>query len=307
MSSTSPGGPDRVLTPKELLLKVIFWGIIITVCMTVLLPVFAVSMYAFADETTYPRPTVYNAAGEAVSIGHMIIPPNFGQNGDLFYHFKMVWQLEDLPTYLIRSFILAIGTVILSICLSAPAAYSFTRFRFPLRRTLLFSFFVFMMMPDVVFGVSLFSMFSKLGLVNTIPGVILVHTLRAVPLTLFILMGVFKSIPETLEEAAFTMGTSRMKTLLKVTFPLAAPGVAAASIYAFLLSWDDFVLTVLVGGPDSNNLAVLASRFMIGTDVQHYRASATAVIMLVPVLIVNFFVQRYMKSDYLTGGMARDF
>lgn len=295
MSLKSPGDRKR-LTPRQLLGRVILWGIIIVVCFTVLAPIFAVTLYAFADETTFPRPG-----------GDMVIPPNFGQNNDLFYHFKMVWKIEDLPTYLVRSLILALGTVALSIILATPAAYAFVRFKFPFQRTILLSFFVFMMLPDVVFGVSLFTMFYDWGLVDTIPGVIIVHALRAIPLTLFILRGVFESIPETLEEAAMTMGSSRLETLIKVTFPLAAPGVAAASIYAFLLSWDDFVLTVLVGGPDSYNLAVLASRFMIGTDVQHYRASATAVIMLVPVLFVNYFVQRYMKADYLTGGMARDF
>ncbi|OQY28412.1 MAG: hypothetical protein B6244_07370 [Candidatus Cloacimonetes bacterium 4572_55] len=287
---------NKHLTPKQLLIKTLFWGLIIWICGTILLPIFAVTMYSLADETTYPR-----------SGGDMVIPPHWGQEGNLLHHFKMVWILEDLPVYLARSLVLALGTVILSITLSAPAAYAFVRFRFPFRKILLLSFFVFMMMPDIVFGVSLFSMFYKWGLINTIIGVIMVHTLRAIPLTLLILNGVFESIPPTLEEAAFTMGTSRLRTLRKVILPLSAPGVAAASIYAFLLSWDDFVLTVLVGGPESYNLAVLASRFMIGTDVQHYRASATAVIMLVPVLFVNFFVQRYMKSDYLTGGMARDF
>lgn len=283
-------------SPRQLTVKVLFWGLIAFICIGILMPIMAVSMYAFADETTFPRQG-----------GDMIVPPNFGQQGQVFYHFIRIWETERLSIYLVRSLFLAISTVSLSILFATPAAYAFVRYRFPLRKTMFVSIFIFMMLPDVVFGVSLFTMFYKWGILDTKLAVILVHTLRAIPLVTLILNGVFEAIPVTLEEAAFTMGTSRLQAIRKITLPLAAPGVAAASIYAFLLSWDEFVLTSFVGGPSSSNLAVLASRFLIGHDVQHFKASATAIIMLVPVLFVTYFIQRYMKADYLTGGLARNF
>ena len=239
----------------------------------------------------------------------MLFPPinGWGQNGDLLYWIKEAWTTVDIPKHLTNSLIIALATMVLSVIIATPAAFGFVRFKFPLKKWLPLSYLIFMMMPDLVYANSLFTMYHKWGLLDTYIGLILIHTMRAIPFVMFIMIGIFESIPETLEEAAYTLGCSRFQTLIKVTAPMALPGLAAASIFAFLRSWDEFVLTAYLGGSRTNTIVVAASNLLMGHDVHPWRASTVSLIMLIPVMVFIFFIQKYMKAGYISGGMARTY
>lgn len=276
--------------------KVLLFSFIFFLVFTILFPMLTILIYPFSDEKTYPR-----------SGGSMVIPPRLGQNGDLFYHFKKVWHIFEIPQHLFNSIFIALVTTVVSILFAAPAAFGFVRFDFPGKKIIFICYYIFMMMPDLVYANSLYQLYYEWGLLNTYFGVILVHIMRAIPIVMLVLMGIFKAIPITLEEASYTLGYSRLQTLYKVTIPLALPGLAAGSIFAFFRSWDEFVLTNYLGGETTETIVVLASHLLMGQDTHPWWASTVSLIMLVPSFVFIFFVQRYMRAGYLTGGMARTY
>jgi ABC-type glycerol-3-phosphate transport system permease component len=278
------------LAGKILLISFIFLTIF-----NVLFPLFTIFIYPFSDERTYPRE------------GHMVFPPELGRNGDIFFYFRQAWRLYNIPKYLINSLLIAVIATFVSILFAAPAAFGFIRYNFYGKRFIYTSFYVFMMMPDLVYANSLYQLYHQWGMLNTYHGIIFVHILRAIPIVMIVLMGIIESIPTTLEEAAYTLGCSKLKTLYKVTLPLALPGLAAASIFAFFRSWEEFVLTKYLGGETTQTIVVLASELLMGQDTHPWRASTVSLIMLVPSFLFIFIIQRYMKAGYMTGGMARTY
>lgn len=276
--------------------KVVIISFIFLIIFTILFPMLTILVYPFSNEKSYPRKG-----------GDMVIPPEFGQKGDLLYHFKRIWHLFDIPKHLFNSIFIAIIATLVGILLAAPAAFGFVRFHFPGKKIILLCYYIFMMMPDLVYANSLYHLYHDWGLLNTYFGVIIVHIMRVIPIIMIVLMGIFKSIPITLEEAAYTLGCSRVKTLYKITLPLALPGLAAASIFAFFRSWDEFVLTRYLGGETTETIVVLASHLLMGQDAKPLWASTVSLIMLVPSFIFIFVIQRYMRTGYLTGGMARTY
>lgn len=261
-----------------------------------LFPIYTVIIYPFSNEKNFPRAE------------NRFIPPEWGQNGDLFYHFKDLFRSKpEVLLTLKNSIIIAIATTILSLILAAPAAFGFVRFRFFGRNIYWWSFFVFMMIPDLLYANALYKMYFDMNLLNTYHGLVFVHTIRAIPYVLFVLIGIFQAIPPTLEEAAYTLGCSRVQTLIRVTLPMALPGVAVASIFAFLRSWDEFVLTMYLGGPETQTIVTLASTMLLGTNKNYFLANAVSVIMMIPVILFIFFIQRHMKSGYMAGAMARTY
>ena len=276
--------------------KAVFIAFIFFLLFAILFPLLTIFVYPFSDEKTYPR------AG-----GNMVIPPNFGQNGDIFYHFKKIWTIFDIPKHLLNSILIAIATTVFSVIFAAPAAFGFVRFNFPAKKIIFLSYYVFMMMPDLVYANSLYELYHQWGLLNTYLGVIIVHIMRGIPIVMIVLMGIFETIPKTLEEAAYTLGCTRLQTLYKVTLPLALPGLAAGSIFAFFRSWEEFVLTRYLGGETTETIVVLASHLLMGQDAKPIWASTVSLIMLIPSFVFIFVIQRYMKGGYMAGGMARTY
>lgn len=278
--------------------RVIFYTFVFFLIICILLPIFTILVRPFADESEFPQR------------GRMILPSfPLGKklddgSRDLFYYFR---HSGNVVKYLKNSIIIALATTVLSIIIAAPAAFGFVRFRFPGRKFLLSSYFVFMMLPDLVYANSLYQMYDNWGLLNTYHGLILIHTMRAIPFVMFILMGIFESIPVTLEEASYTLGYSRLSTLWKVTLPIALPGVSAGAIFAFLRSWDEYVLTMYLGGENTYTIVILASNLLGDTSMDLNAACAVSLIMLIPVMIFIYFIQKYIKAGYLSGGMARTY
>ncbi|RMH70067.1 MAG: carbohydrate ABC transporter permease [Gemmatimonadetes bacterium] len=261
-----------------------------------LFPVYTVTVYPFSNEKNFPREN------------HRLVPPEWGQNGSLFYHFKDLFESKPQVLHTLKnSIIIAIATTFLSLVIAAPAAFGFSRFKFRGRMFFWWSFTFFIMLPDLLYANALYKMYFDLNLLNTYHGLIFIHSMRAIPYVLFVLYGIFQSIPTTLEEAAYTLGCNRFQTLVRVTIPMALPGVAVASIFAFLRSWDEFVLTMYLGGTETQTIVTLASSMLLGANKNPLQASTVSVIMMIPVIIFIFFTQKHMKAGYLAGAMARTY
>jgi len=231
--------------------------------------------------------------------------------------FPQTWTLanfRDLLAYpgfgtrpFVNSFVIAMGTVLLSVSIGLLAGYAFARFRFPGRRSLLIFILFIQMIPLLALIIPLYKVYATLHLLNSLYGLILADSMLAVPLVTWLMMGYFETIPAELEEAAMVDGCTRWGALWRISLPLAAPGIAAGAIYAFTKAWDEFLfaLTFVSTAPELKPYTLALYRFIAdeGT-VSWHQIAAAAFISVVPVLIMFTLFQKYFIAG-LTGGALK--
>jgi len=194
----------------------------------------------------------------------------------------------------------ASGTAIVSILLAAPAAYVISRLPRNTRYLVVLSILFTRMFPEVIIATPIASNFFSWGLNDSDLGLILAHLIRTMPLVAWILVGTFEVIPRDLEESSSIDGASKVTTLLRVILPIAAPGIAVAAIFAWLDSWNDLLYAIYLFLTERTlPLEVLyyANRGTV-TDVATY-----SVIMTIPVIILTLFLQRWIRSGYMSGAV----
>lgn len=232
--------------------------------------------------------------------------------GDLVPLWPKDWTFSCY-TYLIKdkafnsvifnSLTISILTILFSMLMGIPAAYALSRTVWSIRIICLTALLSVRLFPDVSSVISVTQIFIFLDLQNTRIGAALAHTLLALPYVIYIVIGVFESIPRDLEEQAMVMGASRLYALVHVVLPLAVPGLVAASIYTFLLSWDEFIFSYfLLGFGEINTLTVYLKKQFAFSPPQNYLA-AISLFLSLPVIIFTLLLQRYMKSGITAGSV----
>src|SRR6266540_167321 len=166
-------------------------------------------------------------------------------------NFTLRWWREafkagGLISPLQKSLVVASATTLLAIAIAAPAAYVISRLRPAIRYTIVIGLLVTRMFPEFTIGISVATRFAKFGLLDDYLGVILAHLIGSLPFIAWILVGTFETIPIDLEEAAQIDGASRLGTLIRVVFPVAAGGIAVASLFVWLYSWNEFLYARLL-------------------------------------------------------------
>ncbi len=199
-----------------------------------------------------------------------------------------------------NSVLVAVITLILSTAIGAPAGYALARFVFKGRdpyRLIILSTRAF---PIVILSIPLAVTFLTWGIYDSIWAVALMHTALAMPFTVLITGSIFVSVPHDLEEAALTLGCTPLQAFIRVVMPLALPGLAAASIFTFVLSWNEvFAAVILTLQERTLPAQVLAT---LTSSPPHFRFAA-AWFMLAPSLIFIFLIRRYLLG--LWGRVSR--
>jgi multiple sugar transport system permease protein len=190
-----------------------------------------------------------------------------------------------------RSVAVGVITLVLALAIGAPAGYALARYAFRGRdgfRILVLSTRAF---PIVILAIPLAVTYLRIGLDDTILGVALMHTALALPFTVLITSSVFASVPRELEEAAQTLGCHPFQAFLKVSLPLALPGLAAAAIFTWVISWNDVFAAVIL---TLLNPTLPAKVLTALTQSPIYYQFAAGFVMLLPSMIVIFFIRRYL-------------
>ena len=270
---------DRLDRPMKVILPMWIIGTVIFV----LFPIYLIFMVSFAP-------------GSAL----------FGERPSLFITepTTMWWQrvLEsgDLWAPLGKSLTVATLTTLLAIVIASPAAYVISRLSPGLRYTIVIGLLVTRMFPEFAIGISVATRFARFGLVDDYVGLILAHLIGSLPFIAWILVGTFETVPRELEEAAQIDGASRVGTLTRVVFPLAAPGIAVASLFVWLYSWNEFLYARLL----TTNQNTLPLQVFTAIDRGSAQQMATvAAILTLPILLVVYFLQRYLRPGALSGAV----
>jgi trehalose transport system permease protein len=236
------------------------------------------------------------APGEAV----------FGERPALFVteptlrFWEQVIERGDLWGPLAKSLMVATLTTLAAIVIAAPAAYVISRLPQAIRYAVVIGLLVTRMFPEFAIGVSVATRFAGLGLADTYTGLVLAHLIGALPFIAWILVGTFETIPRELEEASQIDGASRFGTLMRVVFPIAAGGIAVASLFVWLYSWNEFLYARLL----TTNQNTLPLQVFQAIDRGSRQQMATvAAVLTLPILLVVYFLQRYLKPGALAGSV----
>jgi len=210
-----------------------------------------------------------------------------------------IGAVSIVPAFFL-SLTIALITVVVCMAIAIPAGYALAKYKIPFGGIILFLFLMPKAFPQQPVFVNLLQSFTRLRLAGSIPGVILVHILVGLVFGVWITNATFKSIPPELEEAARSVGANGFKTFLRITLPLAAPGLFSSAVFVFITSLDEFTGTFFIGLPFVHTLP-LTLYSSSGYNMQF--ASVIAIILLIPSIFFMVLIQRILKAEYV-GGMG---
>jgi len=206
--------------------------------------------------------------------------------------------------YLWNSVWICTITTILGVAVAVPAAYAFSRFRFPGRAWLFYAVLLRNMFPAVVFLMPLFILMRWLHLVNTGWSLVLTYLTFGLPLSIWLLKGFYDNIPVQLEQAARIDGATRFKAFLLVVMPLSSPGIIATAIYSFIISWNEYVYAAtFLNDDDKLTLPVGLQRFFTEYTTNWPGLMAASFIMSVPVVVMFLVLQKYFVRALTEGAV----
>ncbi|MBQ7360101.1 MAG: ABC transporter permease subunit [Lachnospiraceae bacterium] len=241
-----------------------------------------------------------NAQEGLLSSDFSFIPKEFTLD-----NYKEVLFGEDILTWLKNTVFLAVVTISLSLAIAVPAAYCFSRRRFPGRKAILKCLVLLNSFPAILSMFAIYRLLRPLGLVNHRMGLILVYTGTMAVFSLWNTKGYFDTIPTELEEAAKMDGASALQVVMKIVLPLAKPSIVTTALQVLIYVWNEYIYaTTFLTGEDSYTLAAglnaLQATEMTGSWPVFSAASIT---VSLPVLIIFFICQRYMVSGLTAGGV----
>jgi multiple sugar transport system permease protein len=216
---------------------------------------------------------------------------------------KLFFQ-TDYPAWIVNTMIVSVAATALSIFASVLAAYAIVRLRFKGAQTVGLLIFLAYLVPPSILFIPLATMVYGLDLYDTPWALILTYPTFLIPFCTWLLMGYFKSIPYELEECALIDGATRIQILWRITLPLAVPGLISAGIFAFTLSWNEFIYALaFISSTEEKTVPVGVLTQLVEGDVYHWGSlMAGALFGSLPVAILySFFVEHYVSS--LTGAV----
>ena len=246
------------------------------VCAWVLLPIYIITLNALSSKgliNEWPK---------------SFLPTDFAfETIGFFFGVRGVWQALG------NSIVVALLTMILAIPLGAPAGYALARFAFSGKDAYRILILMTRAFPIAILALPLTMRFIQIGIYDTVLAVALVHTALALPFAILVTSSLFMGIPRELEEAAWTLGCTRVGAFVKVVLPLALPGIAATAIFAFVISWNEVFAAAVLTLQNRTLTAYLLSQL---SDSPLYFRFAGGFFLIVPSLIFIFAVRRYLFS-----------
>jgi ABC-type glycerol-3-phosphate transport system permease component len=211
---------------------------------------------------------------------------------------------RQVPQALVNSTVNALAVMVLSLLLGAPAAFVFARYMFPGKKVSFLYLILSPLVPAVALVTPIYMVMQGLGLVGTAVGIILVHTAKALPFTVLILSVFFRKIPPEIFEAAVLDHCNRFQTFWRVAVPLALPSIGATGLFAFMLSYSEFMFAMILSGSSQTRpVSVVMAALARNTDVSWSLLNTAIFIAIVPTLILVVLVWRFVVEGLLAGAV----
>lgn len=228
------------------------------------------------------------------------------QDGVTLQHYRDLFEKTDFLVYFRNSVLVTVPVVLLSMTISVLAAYALSRLGFAGAGILGTAVFLVYLVPDSLLFIPLFKVIGMLGLLNSKWSLVLVYPTAIVPFATWLLIGYFASIPRELDEAALVDGANHLQMLIRIFLPVAVPGLIAATIFAFTVSWSGFLYPLaFIFSSDQQVLTAGTVTSLIKGDVYHWGGlMAGAVVACLPPVLLYVFLMDYYISG-LTAGSTK--
>ncbi len=221
-----------------------------------------------------------------------------------FENFRLIFQQPyRVQDKMLNSAVVAGVTVIVAIPLATCAAYSFSRFRLRGERALLITILATQFVPAVVIVIPFFLMFRGLGLLDTRFALILVDIAIVMPFAVWMVKGFVDGIPIETEEAALVDGSTRLQVIRNIVLPMAAPGIVTASIFSFIIAWNEFLFALILTRRNAVTLPVGLQFFNGEAGVLWNLLSAAGLLIMLPMILLALSVQRHFVQGMTMGAV----
>lgn len=211
---------------------------------------------------------------------------------------------KDLLPSMWNSFLVAVSVVVLNLLVGVPAAYAMAKIRFWGRQASVYTILTTRVIPDIALVVPFFLVIKNLGLLDSIGSLVITYLAVTVPFTVFILVSYFESLPDELDKAARVDGCSRLQTLTHVFLPLSVPSLVAVVLFAFLTSWNEFLLALMfTQTPESQTLPIIVAGFTSDFTISFSFINAAGVVAVIPPVILAVVFERYIVSGLTAGAV----
>jgi len=215
-----------------------------------------------------------------------------------------LWTETRFPLWFRNSLVTALVVTTITTIIASLSGYAVARLRFPGREAIASLILILYLVPPALLFIPLYRVLAELGTTNHLTSLFLSYPTFTVPFCTWLLIGFFKALPEELEQAALIDGASRTQAFVKVLLPLAMPGLVASAVFAFTLSWNEF-LYALVFIQDEKSITVpVGLNLLIYGDVFHWgQLMAASVIVTIPVVALYMFIHRWMVEGLVAGSV----
>lgn len=234
-----------------------------------------------------------------------ISPPKLWSSNVSLDSFERILTETKLPRYMLNSLITSLMATAMCIFCAIPAGYALARFQFKGKNTVTTGILIVKLLPQTATLIPLYIMLVNVRLINNSFGLAFTHLFIMVPYTIWMSRGFIKTIPFTVEEAALIDGCNKIQAIVKVVLPMISSGLFAVGLYAFMLSWEEFLFAYTFTGSEASKTITVGLSTLIGEDTSDWGGIMAASIMMgLPVLIFFFSVQdTFIKG--IVGGAVK--
>lgn len=207
-------------------------------------------------------------------------------------------------TWIRNSLLVTLAVTVIGVALSSTAGYAFSRYKFPGRRAGLLALLVTQMFPATMLLLPLYIMISKLGLVNSFVGLIIMYSASALPFCIWLMKGYYDTIPSSLEESATVDGASTFYAFWKIIIPLASPALVITALFSFMAAWNEYVVAAQVLWYEDMFTIPLGLKSLQGNmTTQWGMYAAGALIISIPVIVVFLVLSKWLVSGLTLGSV----
>lgn len=274
---------------KARFIRLLFTNIFfIVICVLGLIPI------------VYALSVSFNSSNNVLSTSLAFFPTQF-----TFDNYKEALIGKPFLLWLRNSLILSVFTIIISLGVGVPAAYAFSRFRFSGRSAILYLLLILNAFPSILSMLALYCLLRTMGLLNTYLGLVIIYTGGMTIFSIWNMKGYFDTIPTDIEEAAKIDGANDFQIIWKIVMPLAKPTIVVTSVLVLISVWNDYIYAI--------NFLSMANKYTLAAGLFSLQAtevtrnwplfSASSILASLPILIIFFVIQKYMKSGLTSGGV----
>jgi multiple sugar transport system permease protein len=230
-------------------------------------------------------------------------PPKFLFAPTLDAYRDVLFGSGSILPNLLSSFIIAIGTTIVTMIMAVPAAYALARLRVPGKRFAGFYVLATQMLPPVGIIIPYFLILRNIGWMDTYQGIILIYLSFSLPFAIWLLVSYFEDIPFEMEEAAYIDGASRWKTLWRIIIPQVRGGIAVTVVFVFLNAWNEFLFAVVLSGNTVRPVTIAMFNFVSVEQTLWTKLAAVSVLAMLPVIVLGIVAQKHIVKGLTVGAV----